>query len=127
MFSHVVLGAEDIPTSKAFYDAVLGTFGVPPGVIDAKGRIVYAHNGGRLLVMKPVNGKSASFANGGTLGLLAPSQAAVDAWHAAGVANGGTTCEDPPGIRQATEGRVLYLAYLRDPVGNKLCGFYRIS
>ena len=127
MFSHVVLGADDIDASKAFYDAILGTLGVPAGVIDAKGRVAYAHNGGRLLVMRPLNGKAASLGNGSTLGFLAPSPAIVDAWHAAGLQHGGTSCEDPPGIRQATEGRVLYLAYLRDPVGNKLCGVHRIS
>jgi hypothetical protein len=74
-----------------------------------------------------VNGEAAACGNGHTLGLLAASPEAVDAWHAAGLANGGTSAEDPPGIRNATEGRVLYLAYLRDPAGNKLCAFHKIS
>ena len=127
MFSHVTLGANDIAATKSFYDAVLGTLGVPEGSVDERGRLIYAHDGGRLLITKPVNGEAAACGNGHTLGLLAASPEAVDAWHAAGVANGGTTAEDPPGIRHATGGRVLYLAYLRDPDGNKLCATHKIS
>jgi catechol 2,3-dioxygenase-like lactoylglutathione lyase family enzyme len=127
MFSHVTLGANDIAATKTFYDAVLGTLGAPEGRIDERGRLIYAHDGGRLLITRPVNGEAAACGNGHTLGLLAASPEVVDAWHAAGLANGGATAEDPPGIRQATEGRVLYLAYLRDPSGNKLCAFHRIS
>ncbi len=127
MFSHVTLGANDIEASRRFYDATLGALGVPPGVIDAKGRLVYTHAGGRLLVTRPIDGGPATHGNGSTLGFLAVSPEAVEAWHAAGLANGGAPIEDPPGIRHATEGRVLYLAYLRDPSGNKLCGFHRVN
>ena len=127
MFSHVTIGANDMAATKTFYDAALATLGVPAGQIDAKGRLVYAHAGGRLLITNPVNGEAAASGNGHTLGLLAASPAAVDAWHSTGLAHGGTTAEDPPGIRQATEGRVLYLAYLRDPAGNKLCAFHKVS
>ncbi|HEY0315165.1 MAG TPA: VOC family protein [Sphingomonas sp.] len=127
MFSHIVVGANDLDASRAFYDAVLGALGASPGVVDAKGRVVYSHDGGRFLVTRPVDGGAASFANGGTIGFLCGSPERVDAWHAAGIAHGGTSCEDPPGIRQATEGRVVYLAYLRDPAGNKLCGFHKVS
>ncbi|MBW8823300.1 MAG: VOC family protein [Xanthomonadales bacterium] len=125
--NHIVLGANDIDASKKFYDAILGALGVPPGVIDAKGRAVYQHDGNRLVITRPVDGQPATHGNGTTIGFRAASPAAVDAWHAAGVANGGTSIEDPPGIRHGTENRVLYLAYLRDPGGNKLCGFHRIS
>ncbi|WP_338426345.1 VOC family protein [Sphingopyxis kveilinensis] len=127
MFSHVTLGANDIAATKRFYDAVLGTLGAPEGWVDERGRLIYAHDGGRLLITKPVNGEAAASGNGHTLGLLAGSPDVVDAWHAAGLANGGTTAEDPPGIRHATGGRVLYLAYLRDPDGNKLCATHKIS
>jgi catechol 2,3-dioxygenase-like lactoylglutathione lyase family enzyme len=127
MFSHVVVGANDLEASRAFYDAVLGTLGVAPGVVDAKGRVVYMHDGGRLLVTRPVDGEAACHANGGTIGFAAASPEVVEAWHAAGLAHGGTTCEEPPGIRHATERRVLYLAYLRDPVGNKLCASHRMA
>lgn len=127
MFSHVTIGANDIAATQKFYDAALAALGVPAGQIDAKGRLIYMHAGGRLVITNPVNGDAAAAGNGHTLGLLAASPAAVDAWHAAGLAAGGTAAEDLPGIRQATEGRVLYLAYLRDPAGNKLCAFHKVS
>jgi catechol 2,3-dioxygenase-like lactoylglutathione lyase family enzyme len=122
-----MVGSNDLDRSKIFYDALFVAIGGEPGVVDAKGRIVYAHRGGRFLVTRPINGEAATFANGGTIGFAMDSPEQADAWHAAGVANGGTTCEDPPGVRQATEGRMLYLAYLRDPDGNKLCGAHRMS
>ncbi len=117
MFSHVMLGSNDIDRSKKFYDAVFAAFGGPAGIIDPAGRLVYMHNGGIFILTKPINGDAACGANGGTIGFaMTPEQA--DAWHAAGCANGGTSCEDPPGPR---EGSPYYLAYLRDPDGNKLC------
>jgi catechol 2,3-dioxygenase-like lactoylglutathione lyase family enzyme len=125
MFSHVMVGSNDIARSKTFYDAVLGAVGAKPAITDDKGRLIYMHNGGLFLVTKPINGQPATGANGGTIGFACDSEAQVKAWHAAGVANGGTTCEDPPGVREGGFGK-LYLAYLRDPAGNKLCGLYRI-
>jgi catechol 2,3-dioxygenase-like lactoylglutathione lyase family enzyme len=127
MFSHVAIGADDIDAAKRFYDAALGALGVPPGEIDVRGRLIYLHTGGRLLITRPINGKPTQGGNGHTLSFLAASPAEVDAWHAAGLANGGTSIEDPPGERRPPDGRVLYLAYLRDPSGNKLCGFHRIA
>lgn len=121
MFSHVMLGADDLDAARGFYDAALGALGIPPGAIDGKGRLVYAHRGGRFLVTRPIDGAAATHANGGTIGFLAPSHEAVDAGHAAGIAHGGANCEDPPGLRELADGRRLYLAYLRDPAGNKLC------
>jgi catechol 2,3-dioxygenase-like lactoylglutathione lyase family enzyme len=125
MFSHVVVGSNDIDRSKKFYDAVIGAMGGKPGFVDAKGRVIYMHNGGLLLVTKPVDGKPATHANGGTIGFTMESPEQADAWHAAGVANGGTAIEDPPGIRQGGGG-AMYLAYLRDPDGNKLCALRRM-
>ena len=125
MFSHIMVGSNDIARSKTFYDAVLGTLGAKPAITDDKGRLIYMHNGGLFLVTKPINGQPATAANGSTIGFACDSQAQVNAWHAAGVANGGTTCEDPPGVREGGSGK-LYLAYLRDPAGNKLCGLYRV-
>jgi catechol 2,3-dioxygenase-like lactoylglutathione lyase family enzyme len=120
MFSHVMVGSNDIDRSKKFYDAVFAAMGGAPGKQDAKGRLIYAHNGGVFLVSKPIDGKPATHANGGTIGftMSGPEQAA--AWHKAGVENGGTAIEDPPGPRGQ-----MYLAYLRDPDGNKLCALHR--
>ena len=125
MFSHVMVGSNDITRSKKFYDAVLGVIGGEPGVQDPKGRLRYVHNGGVLMVSKPIDGKPATPANGGTIGFLVTNAAQADAWHKAGVANGGTAIEDPPGVRQGAVGPI-YLAYLRDPDGNKLCAVHRM-
>ena len=124
MFSHIMIGSNDIDASKKFYDAVLGALGAKEAMVDDKGRLIYMHNNGLFLVTKPIDGKPATAANGGTIGFGCASQEQVDAWHAAGVANGGATIEDPPGIRESGFGP-LYLAYLRDPDGNKLCAMYR--
>ena len=120
MFSHVVVGSNNIEASKKFYDAIFTAAGGTAGTVDAKGRLAYSDGGARFLVTKPINGQPACFANGGTIGLSIKSPALVDAWHAAGIANGGTTAENPPGVRESA-GKKVYLAYMRDPDGNKLC------
>lgn len=120
MFSHIMVGSDDIEKSKAFYDAILSVLGYPQGVIDAKGRCLYINSNGVLGLTKPINGEEATHGNGMTIGFKVDSPELVDAWHAAGIENGGVTCEDPPGVRASAE-RKLYLAYLRDPFGNKLC------
>ena len=125
MFSHVMVGTDDMEVSKAFYDAVLGELGQKPGVLDDKGRCFYFNKTGTFALTKPIDGEPASPANGGTIGFAAESTALVDAWHAAGIAHGGKPIEDPPGIR-GTGGMQLYLAYLRDPSGNKICAMHRI-
>ena len=123
MFSHIMIGSNDIARSKKFYDALFGAMGGKPGNQDAKGRLAYAHNGGVFMVTPPIDGKPATAANGGTIGFKMDSAEMASAWHAAGVANGGTSIEDPPGVRP---GGAMFLAYLRDPDGNKLCGFFRV-
>ena len=125
MFSHIMVGANDVEASKKFYDATLGALGFDPGKTDDKGRVFYITASGIFAITKPIDGNLASCANGGTIGFGAASPDLADAWHAAGVASGGTTCEDPPGVREGSAGK-LYLAYLRDPAGNKLCVLHRI-
>ena len=124
MFSHVMVGTNDLDRAKAFYDNLLGTLGVPPAIVD-RHRIFYRTKTGTFSVSRPIDGKPATPANGGTIGFAAASTEAADAWHAAGIANGGTTCEDPPGIREGG-GVKLYIAYLRYPDGNKLCAIHRL-
>ena len=124
MFSHIMLGADDVAASKKFYDATLGAFGIAPGIMDPNGRAIYMTPTGIFIITKPINGDVASCANGGTIGFACDSPEQLHAWHEAGVANGGTTCEEPPGLRDGEFGKI-YLAYLRDPDGNKLCGLYR--
>ncbi|MBV9824180.1 MAG: VOC family protein [Alphaproteobacteria bacterium] len=125
MFSHIMVGSNDIAKSKKFYDAVFTAMGAQAGTEDPRGRLIYTHNGGRFMVSKPIDGKGANAANGGTIGFLMADSKQADAWHKAGVANGGSSIEDPPGIRQGAAGQ-MYLAYLRDPDGNKLCALCRM-
>jgi catechol 2,3-dioxygenase-like lactoylglutathione lyase family enzyme len=124
MFSHVMVGSNDIERSRTFYDALFSAIGAEPGRSDDKG-VNYIHNGAFFMVRKPLNGDTATHGNGSTIGFTVGSRDQVDAWHAAGVASGGTSVEDPPGIRQGTF-TPLYLAYLRDPDGNKLCALHRL-
>ena len=127
MFSHVILGVNDLEASKKFYDATLGALGIKPGIHNNNGvvdRYFYRTATGSFGITQPLNGEPATHANGGTVGFNMASPEQADAFHAAGIANGGTTCEDPPGWREGSVGK-LYLAYLRDPDGNKLCALYR--
>ncbi len=126
MFSHIMIGANDVQASIAFYDAVLGAMGYAPGTIDEKGRCFYFTDTGIFSITLPIDGQPASHGNGSTIGFAADSPATADAWHAAGLANGGTACEDAPGVREGGLGK-LYLAYLRDPAGNKVCALHRIG
>ncbi|MEO6114726.1 MAG: VOC family protein [Sphingomicrobium sp.] len=125
MYSHVMIGSNDVGRSKQFYDALFTAIGGREGRQDERGRLMYMHNGGIFMVTPPIDGEPATHGNGATVGFAmdGPEQAA--AWHDAGVAAGGTSIEDPPGLRQGSFGP-LYLAYLRDPDGNKLCALHRM-
>ncbi len=116
MFTHVMIGSNDLERARLFYDATFAALGGGPGAMDARGRLIYAHAGGRLMVTTPIDGNPATAANGGTIGLAAASRDQVLAWHRAGVAQGGTAIESPPTERP----NGTFVAYLRDPDGNKL-------
>ncbi len=124
MFSHIMIGTNNLDRAKVFYDAVLGTLGVAPGSVD-RHRIFYRTPTGIFSVTQPINGEPATVGNGSTIGFACTSPAQADAWHAAGLAHGGTDCENPPGVREGAA--KLYLAYLRDPDGNKICGLHRMG
>ncbi len=124
MFSHIMIGTNDLQRSKTFYDAALGTLGIAPGNVD-RHRIFWRTPAGVFSVSLPIDGKPATAGNGSTFGFACQSPEQVEAFHAAGCANGGSTCEDPPGVREGPAGK-LYLAYLRDPDGNKICALYRV-
>jgi catechol 2,3-dioxygenase-like lactoylglutathione lyase family enzyme len=128
MFSHVMVGTNDIERSKKFYDAVLGTLGAgePARNTNATGqaRLFYRHDGGTFCVSEPIDGKAASYANGGTVGFRCSSPAQVLTFHDTAVAHGGTSIEQPPGLREGKLG-AMHLAYVRDPDGNKLCALHR--
>lgn len=119
MYTHVMVGTNNLAKAKAFHDACFVALGHAPGNM-AGDRVFYSTGSGAFGVGKPANGEPATFANGGTIGFAASSPAQVDAWHAAALANGGT-CEGAPGSR----GQFGYGAYARDPDGNKFCVFAR--
>src|ERR1700722_234784 len=124
MFSHIFVGAAAVAASKKFYDAVLGAIGVPEGKLDPKGRVFYRTPTGTFGITEPIDGKAATHANGGTIGFTCDSIEKVKAFHDAGGATGAKSFQDVPGW---CEGGVmnLYLAYLRDPYGNKICALHR--
>jgi catechol 2,3-dioxygenase-like lactoylglutathione lyase family enzyme len=124
MFSHVMVGVNDLEAARKFYDAVLSTLGTTPGILNQGTRYFYRSPAGSFSITKPLDGKPATPANGGTVGFLAKSSEEVIAFHEAGLANGGTTCEDPPGFREGGAGK-MFIAYLRDPDGNKICALFR--
>ncbi|WP_343517751.1 VOC family protein [Sphingomonas sp.] len=129
MFNHIMVGSNDLDRSKSFYDAVLGTLGFAGEAhrdVAKTGhhRLFYRHNGGTFCISEPIDGESATFANGGTIGFKCDSPEQVKAFHDVAVANGGTSIEDPPGLRQGALGP-MHLSYVRDPDGNKLCAIHR--
>jgi len=128
MFSHVMVGTNDIERSKKFYDAVLGVLGAgePHRNVAKSGhtRLFYRHDGGSFGISEPINNEPACFANGGTVGFKCNSPEQVKQFHDVAVANGGVSIEDAPGLREGGLGP-MYLAYVRDPDGNKLCALHR--
>ncbi|KQO49440.1 glyoxalase [Methylobacterium sp. Leaf86] len=116
MFTHVMIGSNDLDRAQSFYDATFVALGGKPGAMDPRGRLIYAHEGGRLMITKPIDGKLATVANGGTIGIAASSREHVLAWHQAGTKHGGAAIESPPAERSNGS----FGAYLRDPDGNKL-------
>jgi catechol 2,3-dioxygenase-like lactoylglutathione lyase family enzyme len=120
MYSHMMVGSNDLDRAKSFYDALFAK----EGRRDDKGRLSYGRRGTVFMVSNPIDGEAATCGNGSTVGFGFDSPEEVDEWHRRGVEAGGRSIEDPPGWRENAFGR-LYLAYLRDPDGNKLCGLHR--
>ncbi|MBS0438443.1 MAG: VOC family protein [Proteobacteria bacterium] len=119
VFSHVFLGAADLQKSSAFYNAALGALGIKNLGPFGDKVFLYGRDKPAFLVGLPGSGAAPS-SNGVTVGFAASSPAEVDAFHAAGVAAGGSD-EGKPGPRSHLPG--AYAAYLRDPAGNKVCAY----
>jgi len=128
MFNHIIVGTNDIERSRRFYDPVLGVLGasraMPHRAKSGHLRMFYRHDGGTFGIAEPINGEAATAANGGTIAFRCASPEQVHAFHDTAVAHGGVSIEDPPGLRTDALGQ-YYLAYVRDPDGNKLCAVHR--
>jgi catechol 2,3-dioxygenase-like lactoylglutathione lyase family enzyme len=128
MLNHVMIGSNDIERSKRFYDAVLGTLGagepIRNKVNSGHTRLFYRHDGSTFCITEPINDEDATPANGGTIGFKCNSPEQVHAFHDIAIAHGGASVEEPPGLREGSMG-ALFLAYVRDPDGHKLCAIYR--
>ncbi|MCY7313861.1 MAG: VOC family protein [Pseudoxanthomonas sp.] len=128
MFNHIMVGTNDIARSAKFYGTVLGMLGVGAPVTNRSPsghmRLFYRHAGNTFSVSEPIDGGPATCANGATIGFKCTSPEQVQEFHDTAVAAGGTSVEEPPGLRSGEMGQ-LYLAYVRDPDGNKLCAIYR--
>ena len=128
MFNHIMVGSNDIERSARFYGAVLGVLGAGEPIRNSSPsghlRLFYRHDGSTFCVSEPIDGEPATCANGATVGFKCASSDQVHAFHDAAVMAGGTSIEEPPGLRSGAMGQ-LYLAYVRDPDGNKLCAIHR--
>jgi catechol 2,3-dioxygenase-like lactoylglutathione lyase family enzyme len=125
IISYVTVGSNDTKALGAFYDAVLAPLGAKRSW-EHSGWIAYGPEGehAALMLCPPYNGEAAQpMGNGNMIGLHAESAEQVDGFHAAALANGGT-CEGPPGPRPVY-GEGYYVAYVRDPQGNKLSAFHK--
>ena len=128
MFSHIMIGTDDIESSKKFYDSILAVIGINNPVRNknetGQQRLFYAHNGSVFCITEPINGEPASFANGSTIGFVCESPQQVQEFHAVAIANGATSIEAPPGLRDNSTGK-KHLCYFLDLDGHKICGMYR--
>jgi catechol 2,3-dioxygenase-like lactoylglutathione lyase family enzyme len=117
VLDHLSLGVTDLERAIRFYDAALGALGLL--------RVwTYEHAAGydptgpdeKLAIIADPQARPAGA--GAHLALTARDRAAVDAFHRAALANGGTD-EGAPGLRPRY-GSGYYAAFVRDPDGNKL-------
>ena len=130
MFSHIMVGTNDLDRAQTFYDGVLAVLGAPKGVrittATGQQRVFYSHNGTRFGITQPINGQPATVANGSTIGFSCESVEQAQQFYDTALALGATAIEDPPGIRQTSIGPA-YLAYLRDLDGHKICVFGKVE
>ncbi|USD64279.1 VOC family protein [Vibrio sp. SCSIO 43136] len=128
MFSHIMIGSDDIEKSRQFYNEVLGVLGVETPVENSNDtgqkRIFYIHNGSIFGITEPINQQTVTTANGSTIGFSCNSPEQVKEFHDVAVANGATSIEDPPGLRDNSTGK-KHLCYFLDLDGHKICGMYR--
>lgn len=120
VFTHVVVGTNDLARARTFYDATLAALGMKYMGPMGEHAHMYGVDKPAFMVTRPRNGEPACFANGGTIGFAAATRDAVNAFHAAALANGGSD-EGQPGPRPFSP--TAYGAYVRDADGNKLTAY----
>jgi catechol 2,3-dioxygenase-like lactoylglutathione lyase family enzyme len=120
MLTHATVGTNDLDRARAFYDAVLGELGYKRSGDLPNGSVWGKDGSFEFFALKPRDGNSATVGNGVTVGFVAPSAAAVAAFHAKALALGGV-CEGKPGPREYSPG--MHAAYVRDADGNKICTY----
>ncbi len=125
MYNHVFVGTNDLHRARLFYDAVMGALGYINAASPEAPLLSYRCGDQGFAVRAPRNGEPATSANGGTIGFRATGPDQVDAFHRAGLENGGVD-DGPPGTRPGSFGQP-YIAYLRDPDGNKICATWKES
>jgi catechol 2,3-dioxygenase-like lactoylglutathione lyase family enzyme len=133
VFTYITLGSNDLVRSARFYDAVLEPLGFQrcdttgePDWEDWVGWGRYEQAGVQQLALwlcRPFDGAPATPGNGVMVALRAGSWTAVEAFHEAALAHGGTS-EGLPGLRPRYNAD-FYAAYVRDPDGNKLAAVCR--
>ena len=130
MFNHIMIGTNDIEKSKAFYEKVLGVLGAQGAMENTTDggtkRVFFMHDVNVFALSQPIDGEPATCANGMTIGFKCSGLDQVKELHDVAVANGGTSIEDPPGLRESTMG-AMHLSYFRDLDGHKICGIHRPS
>lgn len=125
LLKSIRLGSNDLASTRAFYDGTFGALSIPACTTPEQYPIVMWDLGGVKFLLGPArDGQPCTHANGGTIIFEAPSEMAVTAWHAAGLANGGT-CEGEPEAKPQARG--AFGAYLRDPDGNKLGCYFGLA
>ncbi len=127
MFGYITLGAKDFEAGLKFYDTVMAVLGQERQYADAESG--WAAWGvppaPQLMICKPFDGGPVSAGNGTMIGFSAASTETVDRFHAAALAAGGTD-EGGPGTRPHYSPE-FYVAYVRDPSGNKLCAYHMMA
>lgn len=118
MFSHVTLGTNDFERARPFWLAVMAALGHPV-LFEYPGGIAFGEaTGPKTFIGAPFDRQAALPGNGVHIAYLVSSRAAVDAFHEAALAHGGSD-EGAPGLRPQYHPN-YYGAYVRDPDGNKL-------
>ena len=123
MFSHIVLGTNDLSRAIIFYDEVMAKLGYARpdtgGTHAGYGKAADTGGGSTCpWTYMPLNGKAATCGNGTNVALLAENRQAVDTFHEAAIVHGGQD-EGAPGLRTEVHPH-FYAAYCRDPDGHKL-------